>query len=86
MTISVKSTIFDVAPINFDTTDLFENLNTYLPYQELFFVNIFVTNRHFEDAQMCPPKWAFSVITVFLYSGRWKTHFLTFEKRIRPQG
>ena len=50
------------------------------------FVQIFATNRHLEQIQMCPPwpKWAFSVITVFLYSGLWQTHFSTFEKRNRP--
>ena len=44
-----------------------------------------MTNRHLEHAQMCPPNWAFSVITIFLYSGRWQTPVSTFEKRIRPQ-
>ena len=35
LTISVKRTIFDVAPIFVGTTDLYGNLNTYKPYQEL---------------------------------------------------
>ena len=34
--------------------------------------------------ETCPPKWAFSVINLFLYSGLWQTHFSTFEKRNRP--
>ena len=36
MTVSVKITIFDVVPIFFGTTDLYEILKTYLPCQELF--------------------------------------------------